>query len=256
MMRACGSGCGIITPSIYLDQNLEIDFGIVGLNLYQGLDQLCRNAEYEVMNSLSLDPSLVDSILDPIYKKGNVSSRDSKDSLVCTTDYMIPNYISSSIMDNFHYFNTFDKKVEEEEQPTNSKHLRKEEQFFNNHASHSDSGLMTAVVVTDEPGLEVFDQKEKCWIALERLIHEYVAKELPGTSHRKYATIFWGDSHVYLKGANLHESMHRVASGKGERYSVVFKQRTSPTATAPRYQEDYELALVQLKAMDALKEAK
>lgn len=32
--------------------------------------------------------------------------------------------------------------------------------------------------------------------------------------------------------------------------------RTSPTATAPRYQEDYELGALQLKALDAAKAAK
>jgi hypothetical protein len=50
-------------------------------------------------------------------------------------------------MDNFHYFNSFN-----DPQPDSKVGHRKEEQFHNNHASHSDSGLMTAVVVTDEPG--------------------------------------------------------------------------------------------------------
>jgi len=247
MMRICGKESKIITPSYYEN----IDFGITGMNLYQQLDQLCRNEEYKVMDSLGLDKLLVDKILDPINKIGNLTVRNENDK-VCTTDYVLPQYISSSIMDNFHYFNSFDKQKNEPQ--IGDTKVRKEEQFHNNHASHSDSGLMTAVVVTDEPGLEVFDQKLKCWIALEKIFHEYIQKEnKEPLSHRKYATIFWGDSHVYLQEKKLHECMHRVATSKSERYSVVFKQRTSPTATAPRYQEDYELGVVQLKSIESFK---
>jgi len=244
MMRSCGSRTKLITPSIY-DGN--IDFGVVGMNLYEKLDLLCRNWEYQVMDCLGLERSQVDKILDPLYKVGNSAHREHSNSDTCTSDYVLPEYISSSIMDNFHYFNAIHNDKAEVQKPG----TRKEEQFHNNHASHSDSGLMTAVVVTDEPGLEVFDQKLNCWIALERLLHKHIHKlDSDPMSHRKYATVFWADSHVYLKGANLHECMHRVATSKCERYSVVFKQRTSPTATAPRYQEDYELALIQLKSLD------
>jgi len=236
MMRVSGRENNLFTPG---NEN-GIDLGVTGMNLYQELDQMCRRYEYEVMKNLGLDSHLVDKILDPVFKVDTGASREG-DSLVCCSDYVLPNYISSSIMDNFHYFNSIHTTTKVEDK----------EQFHNNHASHSDSGLMTAVVVTDEPGLEVFDQKLKCWIALEQVLHKYLKDQGP-LAHRQYATIFWGDSHVYLK-ANLHECMHRVATSKGERYSVVFKQRTSPTATAPRYQEDYELALVQLKSIDAAK---
>jgi hypothetical protein len=261
MMRSCGRDTKLISPSIYDKSNGDktADFGITGMNLYEELDLLCRNEEHKVCDALKIDRSTVDKILDVINKKGQTSSRPTDSSLECFTDFMLPGYISSSIMDNFHYFNhaSFgDNEKKLIEDTKQNKAIRKEEQFFNNHASHSDSGLMTVVVVTDEPGLEVFDQQEKCWIALERLLHQYlkkVNKDQDKFFHRRYATIFWGDSHVYLKSNKLHECMHRVSSSKAERYSVVFKQRTSPSATAPRYQEDYELGMAQLKALDKSK---
>ncbi len=39
-------------------------------------------------------------------------------------------------MDNFHYHNTFKKEV------------NGDERFYNNHAAHTDSGLMTVVITT------------------------------------------------------------------------------------------------------------
>ena len=44
-----------------------------------------------------------------------------------------------------------------------------------------------------------------------------------------------------------------MGKAQGERFSVVFKQRTTPASTAPRYQEDYELATLQLASLDALR---
>ena len=86
----------------------------------------------------------------------------------------------------------------------------------------------------------------------------------------RYATIFWADSVSYLKAPGLQPCMHRVGKSTKERYSVVFKQRTS-TLTTPcryplallslllsflhlslilrRYQEDYILADIQKKAV-------
>lgn len=188
-------------------------------------------------------------------------------------------HISSSIMDNFHYYNSFKKEVQADEK------------FYNNHgklftstplvycsiswgwytffrnvvcgivmfplpqwslsslqAAHTDSGLLTVVVVTDVPGLEIFDQQIKKWIALEDLLHQY----LPTIKkhHRqylifvfvvddswwqnRYATIFWADSVTYLKTTQLQSCMHRVGKSGKERYSVVFKQRTAPLRTACR----------------------
>lgn len=247
MMRCGGSGCSLGFPLT------APDMGLAGLALFEKLDTLCRENEVAVCKELGIDHEVVSKILDPVYVSGEKPERS--DSMVCVSNYVPPGYISSSIMDNFHYFNSaFDGNSKEEVKTEQG--IRKEERFHNNHASHSDSGLMTVVVTTDQPGLEVFDQKEKCWIALEAILHQYTKTVEPENplAHRQYATLFWGDSYVYMKaGDKLHESMHRVAGSQKERYSVVFKQRTSPTATAPRYQEDYELGALQLKALDALK---
>jgi len=68
------------------------------MKLYELLDQECRNAEYEVMKSLGRNSKEIDDILDPIYKKGDdVTRRDPNNALVCTTNYVLPGYISSSM---------------------------------------------------------------------------------------------------------------------------------------------------------------
>merc|ERR1712154_626964 len=159
----------------------------------------------------------------------------------------MPNdYVSSSIMDNFHYF-----------PPSKEKHRK----FYNNHASHTDSGLMTVVVVTDEPGLEILDQRRNEWLKIEELMHRYLKEsgeyDKDPMCHRKYATFFWSDSVEYLNnapfvnkkndGKKLKALLHRVADCENERYSVVYKQRTAPLRTHCRYQEDYILASIQQK---------
>jgi len=130
------------------------------------------------------------------------------------------------------------------------------ERFHNNHAAHTDSGTLTLVVCSDEPGLEVYDEKEKCWLAIEKIVHKFAKKN--SRSNREFACVFWGDSvatlekHVTISknGKKLGNAcLHRVAAcGGKERVSVVYKQRSAPLKTFPRYQEDYLLAAVQYEA--------
>merc|ERR1712087_45579 len=192
----------------------------------------------------------VDDILDPINCiQTDIQNGIQSDSNLDKFSSFVPDgYISSSIMDNFHYY-----------APSKEKH----ERFYNNHSSHTDSGLMTAVIVTDEPGLEIFDQRDNRWISIEQEVMRYVKEsgqsERDPLCHRKYATFFWSDSVEYLnnapfekKGMEIKDTtltplFHRVADCKGERYSVVFKQRTAPLRTHCRYQEDYVLASIQQK---------
>jgi len=138
------------------------------------------------------------------------------------------------MLDVFHYENRFEKED------------GSYEKFVNNHSSHSDSGILTVVPCSDVAGLDVLDLKTKQWIALEKTIH------LGTKNHRDYGIIFWGDSFEYLVKGRTEACMHRVSKCNSERYSIVFKMRTNPKTTAPRYQEDYELAAVQLKALDAV----
>jgi len=242
MMRLCGENMALPTPGQYKQKDGKTkDLGIVGMKLYEQLDLTCRGLAHEVVSKLSLPKENVDKVLDPINVKGGEPTRDPEDANKCYSKFVPPNYISSSIMDNFHYFNSFSEEEDAHER------------FHNNHAAHTDSGLLTTVVVTDKPGLEVFDQDLDGWIAIEKYVHAYAKAK--GVSHRRYCSLFWGDSVVYLKDKTMKPCLHRVGKCEDERFSIVFKQRTSPLATAPRYQEDYELALVQMKAMDIAKKA-
>ena len=280
MMRCCGAGAELTSPGLMGDT--KIDLGVTGMKLYEELDQLCRRTTRSVLQHLGLPTTRLDDILDPVYKLSSQSVRTPNNPQCCTSDYLPPGFISSSIMDNFHYFNKFDQSVAPPSSsssslspfpspsPANS-HSRYSSpldddlddekagtRFYNNHASHTDSGLMTVVVVTDVPGLEVKDQLTGEWVALEQLLHQYCYPSAVERSHfpqrhRKYATLFWADSCVYLQEKELLGSekiaatFHRVEKNTMERYSVVFKQRTSPTATAPRYQEDYEVMYLRPK---------
>eukprot|EP01121_Diplochlamys_sp_Union-15-3_P007990 TRINITY_DN2083_c0_g1_i2.p1 TRINITY_DN2083_c0_g1~~TRINITY_DN2083_c0_g1_i2.p1 ORF type:complete len:285 (-),score=41.65 TRINITY_DN2083_c0_g1_i2:78-932(-) len=251
MMRCIGSDVPLESPG----NGDKIDLGVVGMKLYSMLDQLCREHTLKVIKRLGIPEKQLSYILDPVYNKESEVHRSQNDSSICYSDYVPPGFVSSSIMDNFHYFNSAFHKVDEQKDPNVP------ERFYNNHASHTDSGLMTVVVVTDIPGLEVLDQQTEKWIALEQLVHEYVYKDktTPFGAHRKYATIFWADSCMYLneklytKGTEIKSTFHRVEKHDKERYSVVFKQRTTPMTTPPRYQEDYEILTKQISAMEKLK---
>ena len=239
MIRAGGKNAILPTPGVL--PNCGKNFGDISLSLLIHCDRTCRNYISQVLKRLNLPKSNLDNILDPVMSRcKNIISRNNNTE-TSYSNYLPDEYISSSIMDNFHYFNHFQQDGDTDER------------FINNHGSHTDSGLMTLVVCTDVPGLEVKDQKLDCWISLEQMLHQY-AKEKQ-VNHRKYATIFWGDSCEYLDKTGqckLNPSFHRVAQCKGERYSVVFKQRTCVCKTPPRYQEDYHLAVKQMKIIDSL----
>lgn len=177
----------------------------VGSRLYDALDNLCREVAHKVVSlGFGLSPLEVDELLDPVQ--------------------LPPEYISSSILDSFYYRQDATAETQE--------------RFFNNHASHTDSGLLTVVVCTDEPGLEVLDPILGCWVALETCLHAYAQKV--GRSHREFAILFWSDSVAYLNLPQLKPCLHRVEklqssqTGSKERFSVVFKQRTCPLVTMPR----------------------
>eukprot|EP01084_Bolivina_argentea_P176414 305296_1 len=223
------------------------NFGKYGMLIYQALDLKSRQLAKDTVYALGKSRQCVDDILDPIHQITDNITQDGKRAF---SSFMPNKYISSSIMDNFHYY-----------PPSPEKHKK----FHNNHASHTDSGLMTAVIITDEPGLEVYDQSTKQWIQLEALMQKYLKErgeyDKDPLCHRRYATFFWSDSVEYLNNASyvdarkeyenkdtkLKALFHRVANCPNERYSVVYKQRTAPLRTHCRYQEDYVLASIQQK---------
>mmetsp|Transcript_60140 Transcript_60140/g.95497 ORF Transcript_60140/g.95497 Transcript_60140/m.95497 type:complete len:416 (-) Transcript_60140:59-1306(-) len=225
------------------------NFGKYGMQIYQALDLKSRELAQQTMLKIGKSGEVVADILDPINEiNDNIDDNIVQNGQYSYSSFMPNNYISSSIMDNFHYF-----------PPSHAKH----ERFYNNHAAHTDSGLMTAVICTDEPGLEVLDQQTNEWIAIEELMQKYLKEsgeyDKDARCHRRYATFFWSDSVEYLNNAPFKESgakgekpqiralFHRVANCQNERYSVVFKQRTAPLRTHCRYQEDYILASIQQK---------
>lgn len=182
-----------------------------GPSLFQELDVLCRTAANGAAKALGLPRHAVEELLDPCP----LPSED---------------FVSSSILDNFHYQQLLPAAA------------AAERRYFNNHSAHTDSGLMTVVVCTDSPGLEVLDGELGLWVSIEQSIHEYAKQH--NRSHREFAVLFWGDSVAYLHSSKLGPCLHRVEKlqpGSGQRFSVVYKQRTNPSLTQPRYQEDYVL---------------
>eukprot|EP01112_Ceratiomyxa_fruticulosa_P015827 TRINITY_DN470_c0_g1_i4.p1 TRINITY_DN470_c0_g1~~TRINITY_DN470_c0_g1_i4.p1 ORF type:complete len:413 (+),score=81.41 TRINITY_DN470_c0_g1_i4:1941-3179(+) len=267
MIRAGGKNTTLPLPNSYFNSAFSVDsphFGKTALRYYEELDQLCRRALYSAVDHLNMGEEgykKLEKILDPVpsiemkYPFVDTWKRDTSDIEVvtdpvkgdiCTTSYVYPGYISTSLLDVFCYQNTFNK--------SDGSHKK----YKNNHLSHSDSGILTAVPISDVPALEVFDQTLQKWIALERLVHKWA--EQTGRNHKNYVTVFWGDSHEYLSKENTSECMHRVARcddllsdelNPPKRFSHVFKMRTFSLFTAPRYQEDYELSLCQLKSLES-----
>jgi hypothetical protein len=251
-----------------------------GLRLFELMDTLCRGLATAAMRELGLPEERVAQALDPVAPAYSPSKAESLRGT--TSPYLLPGYISSSIMDTFYYFGTFEEAGVEPppasttggnapmmgafEAPDDPDASEKDTdvRHVNNHAAHTDSGLLTAVIVTDTPALEVLDQSTGEWVALELHLHEYC--RVNQLDHRSFATVFWSDSVVYLReqadrrslavpergsAKDLVPCLHRVARAEGSRVSIVYKQRSSPLRTAPRYQEDYMLAKLQLDALEA-----
>jgi len=232
MIRSAGRGTKLLFPGVYNDTP---HFGSSSLRLYRALDQTCRQALHGVCDKLKISRNNADRIVDEVNQiKPSVEVKSTSSGDVCTTSYMHEGYISSSLLDVFCYGNSF--SVED----------GSSDKFHNNHSSHTDSGILTLVPVADVPGLEVEDQTLQAWLPLEKMVHESMG------DHRRYGTIFWGDSYIYLTKTQLKPCLHRVAKSDKVRYSIVFKMRTKPLATAPRYQEDYDLALLQLRSLHSV----
>ena len=198
------------------------EFGESAQKLFSLFDAKARELSRHALQSLpGGQADKVDAVLDP---------------LIGPNRELVPNYISSSILDSFFYAG------------------RNEERHVNNHAAHTDSGLLTMVVCTDNPGLEIYDTKLEQWIAVEEMIHEHVASNGSGAeeqAHRQFAVAFFSDSVVYIDAKKrLKPVLHRVAGATEERISVVFKQRALPRVSM-RYQEDYVLCDLQDKALQA-----
>lgn len=121
MIRAAGRNTDLYLPAqVGPDRN----FADLSLRLYEMLDQLGRRHLHAVSQQLGLRASAVDRVLDPVNKRSiDPLLEDSDLGAKCATDYMFPGFISTSILDVFHYFNNF-----------RSEEADKDDQFHNNHA--------------------------------------------------------------------------------------------------------------------------
>lgn len=111
---------------------------------------------------------------------------------------------------------------------------------------------------------------------LHRFLYDLSPSDRQKMLHRGYAIIFWSDSIEYLladkclsSDASMQKKLvaclHRVQKCDAGRFSVVFKQRTTPLKTACRYdsflgrlslsyQEDFPLAKRQLGSLESAKD--
>lgn len=205
--------------------NSHRDFGVLGLVLFEKLDVLCRSMMGDILNLFNKPQRIMNDILDPINKIDGTVTRDGDQ---CHAEYMLDGYISSSVLDCYHYFP--------------SKH----DQY--GHGVHADSGLLTVIPMTpSNPSLQVFDQRENEWIDIERLIVEYCKAN--GRNMKEFGVMMNGESvdpyinrHIESSENRLKPCFYRIDNGKVERHSVVFKQRTAPLRSHARYQEDFFLA--------------
>ena len=201
------------------------DFGVLGLLLFEKLDILSRNIMKDVLHLYNKQESILNEILDPInIINGNISRN--KDH--CFGEYTLNGYISSSVLDCYHYFGDSDSNKY-------------------GHDVHTDSGLLTLIPMTfNNPSLQIFDQKEEEWINIEQLLLEYCNKN---DKSKEYGVVLLGESvepyinkHINNLENMLKPSFYRIDNGAEERFSVVYKQRTAPLRSHARYQEDFFLA--------------
>eukprot|EP01084_Bolivina_argentea_P081608 147768_1 len=211
------------------DDSNPNDFGVLAMLLFEQSDILCRNIMKDVLNTFNKPESILNNILDPINKiNGNILRNKTNDHEHCFGEYTLNGYISTSILDCYHYFSCKDNKY--------------------GHDRHTDSGLVTFIPITDyNPSLQVFDQKENEWINIEQLVFEYCIKN--DENECEYGVIMSGEcvnpyinKHINSEENQLHACQYRINNGNKERFSVVYKQRTAPLRSHARYQEDFVLA--------------
>lgn len=73
----------------------RVDMGVVGMKLYEQLDQLCRKMAHSACQRLGLPTKNVDNILDPVWKEGKPVVRDVNNWSSCTSAYVPPGYVSA-----------------------------------------------------------------------------------------------------------------------------------------------------------------
>eukprot|EP01117_Protostelium_nocturnum_P006975 TRINITY_DN2502_c0_g1_i3.p1 TRINITY_DN2502_c0_g1~~TRINITY_DN2502_c0_g1_i3.p1 ORF type:complete len:270 (-),score=94.90 TRINITY_DN2502_c0_g1_i3:55-864(-) len=137
MIRGCGKGSQLMFPGSYrYKEENSPHFGREGLTLFEQLDQVCRETLHAVCKDNSLPNKNADALVDILPHNqttaGKVPSKSQIDCkqiaegvLVCGSSYFHPGFVSSSLLDVFHYSNTFNVH--------DDSHVK----FKNNHSSHT-----------------------------------------------------------------------------------------------------------------------
>lgn len=240
--RAGGSGSKLPFPSS--SSPSTPDFGIACTDTYVQLDLLGRACLAELAPALGADIQLVNALLDPIGKAGLDVQKLSRDEILAlkfdskreddkfvSSELLVPNYVSSSNLDLFHYHNIESTR----------------EKWLTNHPSHTDSGIISFIPVSTIPALDFLDQKLALWIEIERTIHEQ-APAL-GTSYQDYVVAMAGDTLEWLAKGSFKAGLHRVVRTEEARQSAVYKMRARPELVGPKYEVDYVVVQVQRKAL-------
>lgn len=202
-VRASGSGIdGIAFPSK--------EFAEAVLQVYGDFDEIGRKVFPLLLARTDVPQSDISKMIDPRPESsmGKIIVEYSDSS---TTSNLVPtNYISSSNVDLFHYYND----------PST------EAKWPMNHSSHTDSGILSFIPCSDEPGLDFYDQKLNCWLAIEDLIH----RSAPG-KYQEYGIVMVSDSIEQISKKQIAAGLHRVSRGVRPRDSIVFKMRGRPACT-------------------------
>eukprot|EP01119_Soliformovum_irregulare_P000448 TRINITY_DN10309_c0_g1_i2.p1 TRINITY_DN10309_c0_g1~~TRINITY_DN10309_c0_g1_i2.p1 ORF type:complete len:241 (+),score=57.61 TRINITY_DN10309_c0_g1_i2:36-758(+) len=129
MIRLTGKGSDLCLPGSY---NGNPHFGKTAILLYEHLDLICRDCLSQVAFDLGIRQEEIDRIIDPIFKD---NTQDGPDHIKADevephmyrvgSNYAYPEYVSTSLLDVFHYFNSFTKAD------------GSFDKFTNNHNSHS-----------------------------------------------------------------------------------------------------------------------
>lgn len=237
--RSGGPGSALPFPGAPAEH--DTDFGIDTLDVYADLDLLGRACLVELAKPLGVNISKLVAMLDPAVnidmqnmtpaELKAVNIKSVREGETVYSPLFIPKYVSSSNLDLFYYFN----------------HAETEEKWKSNHPSHTDSGIISLIPTSDQAALDFFDQKLKHWIQIERLVQEQ-APSL-GLSYQDFVIIMAGDTLEQLANRSFKAGLHRVSRGNGPRCSAVYKLRARPEVVGPRYQVDYQVVVVQRRAL-------
>eukprot|EP01113_Clastostelium_recurvatum_P049422 TRINITY_DN9153_c1_g1_i5.p1 TRINITY_DN9153_c1_g1~~TRINITY_DN9153_c1_g1_i5.p1 ORF type:complete len:671 (+),score=103.10 TRINITY_DN9153_c1_g1_i5:30-2015(+) len=190
---------------------------------FRKLDTVARTALYNIMDGA-----------DWKQQEGAAAAISDKEATIksviqsldpCDAHERNPDYISSSVLLLAHYYTL----------PNNNDNNNNNNLNVSGKLScptHTDSSYLT-VMLTSEPGLQIFDQLDHEWIDVSTV---------PGAD----GIVIFGDAAASFLGKKLTKGItatsHRVVnSGTHDKMSTVFKLKARPETVGPRNNADYYL---------------